>query len=58
MTFNREAVQEDLRKVGIALMVAALVGSVLEDRVTWIGAVLGAALGAAMWVAGVRQPEE
>ena len=42
---DRRAIQEEFRKLGVALMIAATVGGFFEDRISLSGALTGVLLG-------------
>jgi hypothetical protein len=45
--------QEDLRKFGVALLIASLVGGIFSDRIPSGLAIWGGILGAGSWVIGL-----
>lgn len=49
----RDAVSEDLRRLGVALVIAAMVGGLLQDLVPGHVAVTVGALGLVIWAGGV-----
>lgn len=55
---RRNALAEDLRRLGLALLIAAIVGGFLQDQVAAGVAYLGLVLGAALWIAGLATIEE
>lgn len=56
---RREAIAEDLRKLGTGLMLAGVIGSALREQVPVIGTVVVGILGLALVAAGVlTTPEE
>jgi hypothetical protein len=48
-----EMLVEDLRRTGVAILVAGAVGSILREQVAPAAAYTGAALGSLIWVAGM-----
>ena len=51
---RRAALAEDLRKLGLAVLVASIVGGYLQDQVQSVVAILGGLLGVASWLTGPR----
>ena len=50
---RRAALAEDLRKLGLAVLVASIVGGYLQDQVQSVVAILGGLLGVASWLTGL-----
>ena len=48
-----EMLVEDLRKLGIALMIAGAVGAVVREQIPKDAAYTAAGLGATIWVSGL-----
>jgi hypothetical protein len=55
---DRKAVQEEFRKLGVALMVAAVIGGLFEDRLPLGIAVAGLLSGLAIVVGGSLYRED
>ncbi|HHI71460.1 MAG TPA: hypothetical protein ENJ91_10690 [Rhodobacteraceae bacterium] len=50
---NVAALQEDLRKIGVAFIIGAMVALMLDERITIVNAIAIDALGIAIWLAGL-----
>ncbi len=50
---RRAAFAEDLRRLGLALVIAAIVGGFLQDQVAAGLAYLGMVLGITFWISGI-----
>ena len=55
---RRGALAEDLRRLGLALIIAAIVGGFFQDEVAAGVAYAGLVLGAALWITGLLTTEE
>ncbi len=55
---DREALQEDLRKLGVGVLVASLVGGLFQEHVPTMAAILGGAAGLGLWVSGLARGQE
>jgi len=55
---RRRALAEDLRRLGLALLIAVIVGGFFQDKVAAGVAYTGLVLGAALWVLGLVITEE
>ncbi len=58
--FNIAAFQEDLRKIGVAIIIGAMAALMFDARISLTSALAIDALGIALWLAGLirRLPEE
>lgn len=51
---KREAVAEDLRRLGLILFSAAIISGFLGSRFGWGATLMGAVLGTTAWAIGVQ----
>ena len=51
--FNIAAFQEDLRKIGVAIIIGAMAALMLDARISLASALAIDALGIAIWLAGL-----
>lgn len=55
---RRAALAEDLRRLGLALIIAAIVGGFFQDQVPAGVAYAGLLLGAVLWLSGLATTRE
>ncbi len=60
LEIDKSAVQDDLRKIGVAIVIASLIAVLLDDRIGFWSAAAAASFGMIIWVVGLlrRIPEE